>query len=120
MNNIDLKLEENGGLDDRDLIFIKELIRGEPLEGHFRPDMCAADSSNRCSLALLVQKYLLTGTTVQILTPEELLHRAESNGHCFQGRAADKIFLYEVVSSKSTGLDMDRLDYLQRDVQATN
>ena len=71
-------------------------------------------------LALLVQKYLLTGTTVQILTPEELLHRAESNGHCFQGRAADKIFLYEVVSSKSTGLDMDRLDYLQRDVQATN
>ena len=27
----------------------------------------------RCSLALLVQKYLLTGTKVQILTPEELL-----------------------------------------------
>jgi HD superfamily phosphohydrolase len=91
VNNIDLRLEENGGLDDRDLIFIKELIRGEPLEGHFRPDMCAADSSNR----------------------------AESNGQCFQGRAANKIFLYEVVSSKSTGLDMDRLDYLQRDLQAT-
>ena len=29
--------------------------------------------SSRCSLALLVQKYLLTGTKVQILTPEELL-----------------------------------------------
>jgi hypothetical protein len=32
---------------------------------------------SRCSLALLVQKYLLTGTKVQILTREEL-NRANS------------------------------------------
>lgn len=75
-NKIDLSLEENGALDDTDIIFIKELIKGEPLDG-----------------------------------PEE-------KEFTFQGRGADKIFLYEIVSNKQTGLDSDRLDYLQRDVQA--
>jgi HD superfamily phosphohydrolase len=72
-NKIDLAREENGALDDRDLIFIKELINGAPING------------------------------------------SEDQ---FEGRGYDKIFLYEIVSNKKTGLDVDRLDYLQRDTEA--
>ena len=34
------------------------------------------DERSRCSLAIVVRKYLLTGSKVQILTPEELQQRA--------------------------------------------
>ena len=36
---------------------------------------CGRNGVSRCSLALLVQKYSLTGTKVQILTPEVLEQR---------------------------------------------
>lgn len=75
-NKIDLSLEENGGLDAKDIMFIKELIRGSPLGG------------------------------------------SEEDGFKFEGRGDDKIFLYEIVSNRRTGLDVDRFDYLQRDSQA--
>ena len=39
------------------------------------PSRRRARRARRLSLALLVQKYLLAGTKVQILTPEELLQR---------------------------------------------
>jgi hypothetical protein len=39
---------------------------------------------DRSSLALLVQKYLLTGTKVQILTPEEQACLASANGQSQQ------------------------------------
>lgn len=88
-NKIDLSLDEYGALDDRDLIFIKELICGEPL----KEPKDAAD--------------------------EESSQKKEDSDEivCFQGRGPEKIFLYEIVSNKRTGLDVDRLDYLQRDAQ---
>ena len=74
-NRIDLSSEEHGALDDKDLVFIKELIHGEPLK----------DKGGK---------------------------RTE-----LKGRGPEKMFLYEIVSNARTGLDVDRLDYLQRDIQ---
>ena len=57
-------------------------------------------------------------TFIYELINGEPLDGPEEKGCTFKGRGADKIFLYEIVSNKQTGLDTDRLDYLQRDVQA--
>ena len=74
-NQIDLSSEEHGALDDTDLVFIKELIHGEPLKD------------------------------------------ADGAKTKLKGRGPEKMFLYEIVSNARTGLDVDRLDYLQRDIQ---
>jgi hypothetical protein len=87
VNDIDLSLEENGGLDEKDRIFIKELINGYPLG--FKPS-----------------------------EKDNPRYEWGNPPPPYKGRGSDKIFLYEIVSNKRTGLDVDRLDYLQRDVQA--
>ena len=78
------------GLDANDLIFIKELINGYPLG--WKPPKDEGEP----------------------FKPKWNWNPPPP----YQGRGVDKIFLYEIVSNKRTGLDVDRLDYLQRDVQA--
>lgn len=42
-----------------------------------------------------------------------------TNGYPYQGRSEDKYYLYEIVSNKISGVDLDKLDYLLRDSKAT-
>uniref|UniRef100_A0A8C7X6S2 HD domain-containing protein n=1 Tax=Oryzias sinensis TaxID=183150 RepID=A0A8C7X6S2_9TELE len=65
---------ENSGLEDNDLVFIKELILGEPLREESSP-----------------------------------------SDWPYKGREEDKSFLYEIVSNKQNGIDVDKFDYFARD-----
>ncbi|KAF6718280.1 Deoxynucleoside triphosphate triphosphohydrolase SAMHD1, partial [Oryzias melastigma] len=65
--------DQNDGEDD--LVFIKELILGEPLNGN---DSSSADWP-------------------------------------YKGRKVEKSFLYEIVSNKENGIDVDKFDYFARD-----
>ncbi|CAB4059835.1 SAMHD1 [Lepeophtheirus salmonis] len=37
------------------------------------------------------------------------------DGRTYKGRGPEKYFLYEIVANKTTGIDVDKLDYFQRD-----
>uniref|UniRef100_A0A8C7X4T3 HD domain-containing protein n=1 Tax=Oryzias sinensis TaxID=183150 RepID=A0A8C7X4T3_9TELE len=67
---------ENSGLEDNDLVFIKELILGEPLREE------------------------------SVESPSDWPYK---------GREEDKSFLYEIVSNKQNGIDVDKFDYFARD-----
>jgi len=41
-------------------------------------------------------------------------------GYPYKGRGPEKYFLYEIVSNKLTGVDVDKWDYFMRDSKATN
>ncbi len=68
-------LKEEGGIEDRDLLFIKELIVG-PLDEDGMPDR---------------SKEALDST------------RADSAVWPYRGRSEDKSFLYEIIANKITG-----------------
>ena len=101
-NDIDLSKVENGALDQTDVIFIKELINGAPL--------ISEEEKKRKKERKRTER-----DTKQTPNVEALEVDAAPK---FMGRGPDKIFLYEIVSNKRTGLDVDRLDYLQRDMEA--
>uniref|UniRef100_A0A3B3IMG1 Uncharacterized protein n=1 Tax=Oryzias latipes TaxID=8090 RepID=A0A3B3IMG1_ORYLA len=69
---------KNSRLEDNDLVFIKELILGEPLK----------KKSDK---------------------PED------PSDWPYEGRGEDKSFLYEIVSNKQNGIDVDKFDYFARD-----
>ena len=60
-------------LNDQDIVFIKEMIQGNPLDGE------------------------------------------DTSSWSFKGRPASKSFLYQIVSNKTSGVDVDKFDYLARD-----
>jgi len=43
----------------------------------------------------------------------------EGGGYPYKGRGPEKYFLYEIISNKLTGVDVDKFDYFLRDSQAT-
>ncbi|KAK7910380.1 hypothetical protein WMY93_015064 [Mugilogobius chulae] len=45
---------------------------------------------------------------------EEMINGPEKKG-CYKGRPSSKSFLYEIVSNKRNGLDVDKFDYFARD-----
>jgi HD superfamily phosphohydrolase len=67
-NNIDIKLY---GLDDIDMVFIEEIIKGTPINER-------------------------------------------------RGRSSDKFYMYDIVNNLRSSLDVDKMDYFQRDMKFTN
>lgn len=70
-----------------------------------------------------IEDYGLTDTDLIFI--KEMItgkpHQGESggDGYPYTGRPASKWYLYEIVSSKLTGIDVDKWDYFQRDSRAT-
>jgi len=73
-------------------------------------------------LRLLIEKNgiqpSISGLTPRdILFIEEIISGEKKNR---KGRGPDKSFLYDVVNNTRSGLDVDKLDYFQRDMRYTN
>ncbi len=95
--HVERALREELGLDDRDFLFIKECIFG-PLG--------VDDDGNKVSRALPSLLFRSVGVRRLLL-------------EVYVGRGVEKWFLYDVVSNKHDGMDVDRFDYLLRDQKAT-
>lgn len=80
-------------------------------------------------LQFIIQKYKLSPILLSAgISDDEIHHVSEMiygsedeapEGWEWRGPIKDKEFLYEVVSNKRTGLDVDRFDYFQRDSSRT-
>ena len=78
------------------------------------------------SIAMLT--YLLSANNIDIadynLTERDMVFIQEIIGgtpeHLRRGRPSSKFYLYDVVNNTRSGLDVDKLDYFQRDMRYTN
>uniref|UniRef100_A0AAQ6IRM4 HD domain-containing protein n=1 Tax=Anabas testudineus TaxID=64144 RepID=A0AAQ6IRM4_ANATE len=62
----------------------------------------------------LMKQYGLSD--LDLIFIEEMIDREDKDGNLrFEGRGEDKSFLYEIVSNKTNGVDVDKFDYFARD-----
>jgi len=92
VNNLIPVFQENG-LNDKDIIFIKELIYGELPDDDPKAGRCHCDSASSAD---------------------------ESSLWRMQGRPESKRYLYEIVANKRNGIDVDKFDYFSRDCYHLN
>ena len=119
------------GLTDKDLTFIKamihapkiveshgrdsEVVQTDPAETHStnRPSLPYSEYSDRPSVQLTrVDSYAEFNGPSPMTSPI-------SWDEAKMGRPASKRFLFEIVSNKRSGLDVDKFDYIQRDCHNT-
>ena len=55
----------------------------------------------------------------ELIDPAELKKLNDRAPWPMKGRPEEKAFLYEIISNKRSGLDVDKLDYLRRDLRNT-
>ena len=72
-----------------------------------------------CIVVVLITVVLDYGLSEKDLVfIEEIIQGTEEKCRC--GRSAEKFFLYDIVNNSRSGLDVDKLDYFQRDIRHTN
>lgn len=78
--------------------------------------------------SVMMLKHLIFKNNIKIeefgLTETDFLFIQEIINGCKEenrkGRESEKFFLYDIVNNRRSGLDVDKLDYFQRDVRYTN
>jgi HD superfamily phosphohydrolase len=97
-------------------------------DGVFMARMHPHTKSRHEDWSVNIFKYLIQANNIDLsvhgLSPQDELFITEiisgTPESQRRGREADKFYLYDIVNNSRSGLDVDKLDYFQRDIKHTN